>query len=122
MAADSDKFSHPIAFPVSSTNEIRSIFDPISYSKGAIILRMINEFIGDDAFKMAIREYLKKFAYKNAIQDDLWELMTQYGHQYQTLADHLNVKDIMDTWTLQSGYPVLMVERSEKDLIISQRR
>ena len=57
------------------------------------------------------QNYLKKFAYANAEQDDLWESLTEQAHIDGTLVQSVTVKDIMDTWTLQKGYPVVTVTR-----------
>ena len=51
-------------------------------------------------------------AYDNAEQDDLWDFLTRAAHQDLTLPNDVSVKTIMDTWTLQMGYPVVKVTRS----------
>lgn len=122
MNKDSDVTSHPISFPVAKPSDIRRIFDPISYSKGASIIRMMHSFLGDDAFKSGLRAYLQKFEYGNAVQNDLWDVMTTFGHKHNTLPQEISVKQIMDTWTLQSGYPVVIVERNGTSVHISQQR
>ncbi|XP_058127378.1 aminopeptidase N [Anopheles ziemanni] len=119
---DSDRNSHPISFPVTVNSDIRRIFDPISYSKGAAIVRMMDSFLGTAAFKAGISEYLRRFQFANAEQDDLWELLTAHGHKASTLPSDIDVKRIMETWTLQPGYPVLTVERNGTQLHISQQR
>lgn len=120
---DSDRNSHPISFPVNRGSDIRRIFDPISYSKGASIIRMMSSFLGQEAFKTGITEYLKKYQYDNADQENLWEILTLYGHDFGTLPITLDVKQIMDTWTLQPGYPVILVERvSDQTIRVSQQR
>ncbi|XP_058451744.1 aminopeptidase N isoform X2 [Malaya genurostris] len=120
---DSDRNAHPISFPVNHGSDIRRIFDPITYSKGASIIRMMNSFLGRDAFKAGITQYLKQYQYDNADQEDLWEILTEHGHSHRTLPSTLDVKQIMDTWTLQPGYPVITAERlGEKLLRISQQR
>lgn len=48
--------------------------------------------------------------------------MTEYGHKYHTLPADLNVKQIMDTWTVQPGYPVVTVIRNGSDVTITQQR
>lgn len=122
MQEDSDLKSHPISFKVTRPADIRRIFDPISYSKGASIIRMMESFLGQTAFKAALEEYLRKFEYSNAVQDDLWDVMTKYGHQYNTLQKDLTVKQIMDSWTLQAGFPVLTVQQNGTDIHMSQQR
>ncbi len=57
------------------------------------------------------QEYLKKYAYKTAKQDDLWYELTIQAHRDDTLEKNLTVKQIMDTWTLQKGFPVVNVQR-----------
>lgn len=48
LVLDSLKNSHPIEVPVSNPNEIDEIFDDISYQKGASIIRMLHNYIGDE--------------------------------------------------------------------------
>ena len=45
---DSLKNSHPIEVPIGHPDEIYEIFDDISYHKGAAIIRMLHNYIGDD--------------------------------------------------------------------------
>lgn len=45
---DSLKNSHPIEVPIGHPDEIDEIFDDISYHKGAAIIRMLHNYIGDD--------------------------------------------------------------------------
>ncbi|XP_017131390.1 aminopeptidase N isoform X2 [Drosophila elegans] len=122
MEHDADNTSHAISFDVRSTNDVRRIFDPISYSKGTILLRMLNSIVGDVAFRSATRDLLKKYAYENMDRDDLWAILTQHGHAEGTLPKDLNVKEIMDSWITQPGYPVVTVERRGMDLALRQER
>ena len=68
MEKDSDLSAHPISFNVSTPSDVRRIFDPISYSKGASVIRMMHSFVGSQAFKEGIRQYLRKYEYSNAVQ------------------------------------------------------
>lgn len=122
MEHDADNTSHAISFDVRSTNDVRRIFDPISYSKGTILLRMLNSIVGDVAFRSATRDLLKKFAYGNMDRDDLWAMLTRHGHEQGTLPKDLSVKQIMDSWITQPGYPVVNVERRGADLVLRQER
>ncbi|XP_047490104.1 aminopeptidase N-like [Penaeus chinensis] len=108
---DSLESSHPISIPVGHPDEINEIFDSISYYKGASIIRMMYFFLTEATFKKGLTNYLNHFAYDAAAQDDLWEFLTEAAHEDDTLAADVSVKDIMDTWTLQTGYPVVKVER-----------
>ena len=108
---DSLQTSHPISVDVQHPNEIAHIFDTISYGKGASIIRMMANFLGIQIFNQGITNYLRKYEYGNAIQDDLWQSLTDVAVKEKTLHPDLKVKEIMDTWTLQMGYPVVKVER-----------
>ena len=47
----------------------------------------------------------------NANQDNLWHELTLQGHTDKTLDSNLNIKTIMDSWTLKMGYPVVNIEK-----------
>lgn len=42
------------------------VFDVVSYQKGALILHMLRNVIGNEKFKAGMKEYLTKYAYKSA--------------------------------------------------------
>lgn len=52
-------------------------------------------------------------AYDVASQDDFWAILTEVAQKDDRLPTSVTVKDIMDTWTLQAGYPVVTVTRSK---------
>uniref|UniRef100_A0A8B9MTU0 Aminopeptidase n=1 Tax=Accipiter nisus TaxID=211598 RepID=A0A8B9MTU0_9AVES len=99
MKDDSLLSSHPIVVSVSSPAEITSVFDGISYSKGASILRMLRDWITPDLFQKGCQAYLKKHHFQNAKTQQFWEALEA--------ASNKPVKEVMDTWTRQMGYPVL---------------
>ncbi|XP_077291790.1 aminopeptidase N-like [Arctopsyche grandis] len=109
---DSLNTSHPISVPIGHANEIEQIFDVISYKKGSTIIRMMNIFLGEEVFRNGVNSYLKKYKYKNAEQDDLWESLTEAAHSAKVFPDDMTVKQIMDSWTTQTGYPVITVKRN----------
>ena len=62
--------------------------------------------------------------YAAAEQDDLWQYLTEQAHRDGSLPNDLSVKKIMDTWTLQMGFPVVTVTRdySSKKATLRQDR
>ncbi|XP_069966544.1 aminopeptidase N isoform X1 [Bactrocera oleae] len=108
---DALKSSHPISQEITHTNKIAEIFDSISYKKGSTVLRMMHHFLGDEAFRSGLHYYLKKHAYANAEQDDLWYALTEAAHKFRTLPKAFDIKTIMDSWTLQTGYPIITITR-----------
>ncbi|CAK1546276.1 unnamed protein product [Leptosia nina] len=101
--------SHQISVEVGNPEEIGAIFDKISYGKGSAILRMMNHFLTDDVFNAGITDYLNAKKYGDAEQRDLWSALTnaarEQGH------NDIDVAVIMDSWTLQTGFPVLNITR-----------
>ncbi|XP_051820348.1 glutamyl aminopeptidase [Antechinus flavipes] len=98
--------SHPIVVNVTTPAEITSVFDGISYSKGASILRMLEDWITPKNFQLGCQQYLKKYKFGNAKTDDFWKALEE--------ASNKPVKEVMDTWTRQMGYPVLNVIDNRK--------
>lgn len=116
--------SHKISVEVSNPDQINEIFDSISYSKGASIIRSMENFLTMDVFKRGLTNYLNKFSYQSATQDDLWMSLTMEAQRSGVFDDTMSVKEIMDTWTLQTGFPYVQVTRNYKDNKINfeQRR
>ena len=82
--------SHPIEVPVSHPDEINEIFDGISYAKGASVIRMLYDFIGQDIFMEGVQNYLNKFSYANAKTNDLWNEINQlYCQQLSSPSVHV---------------------------------
>lgn len=105
------QFSHPVSMAVESPNEIAQVYDTISYIKGSYLVRMMNLFLGEEVFKQAVRNYIDKYKFSSTEQDNMWLSLTDEAHRQAILEKNITVKEIMDTWTLQSGYPVLKVTR-----------
>ncbi|XP_047740791.1 aminopeptidase N [Hyalella azteca] len=123
FALDCLESSHPISIPVGHPDEISAIFDKISYNKGASIIRMMNHFLSEPTLRQGLTNYLNHFKYKSAEQDDLWRFLTEQAHQDKNLPQDLTVKDIMDTWTLQMGYPLITVTvKGDGSAMLSQER
>ena len=124
FSLDSLESSHPVSVTIGNPKDIKEIFDTISYRKGSFLLHMIRHFLSEDTFKKGVTRYLRKHKYKNAEQDDLWESLTDQAHADNALPSNLTVKEIMDTWTLQTGFPLVTVTRNyeSNSATISQER
>ncbi|QLG70515.1 hypothetical protein HG535_0A04550 [Zygotorulaspora mrakii] len=114
LALDSLRSSHPIEVPVKRADEINQIFDAISYSKGASLLRMISKWLGEDTFVKGVSEYLNKFKYGNAKTEDLWDSLSK--------ASGKDVRKVMDIWTKKVGYPVITVTENGNEITFKQNR
>ncbi|XP_059049755.1 aminopeptidase N [Achroia grisella] len=102
--------SHQISVEVGNPEEIGAIFDKISYGKGSAILRMMNHFLTDDVFNAGITDYLNAKKFGDAEQRDLWSALTNAARRKG--AFDADVAVVMDSWTLQTGFPVLTISRN----------
>ncbi|PNJ80431.1 aminopeptidase Q [Pongo abelii] len=94
------------------TSEIQELFDIFTYSKGASMARMLSCFLNEHLFVSALKSYLKTFSYSNAEQDDLWRHFQMAIDDQSTIILPATIKNIMDSWTHQSGFPVITLNVS----------
>jgi len=113
MQVDGLKSTRPIEFPVERPEEAAGMFDVLTYEKGASVLRMLEQYLGNDSFRDGIRLYLRRHAYANAETTDLWDALEESTHQ--------PARALMDSWIFQPGYPLLSVEKDGHSLVLSQR-
>ncbi|XP_077538609.1 aminopeptidase Ey-like [Haemaphysalis longicornis] len=120
MKAEYNSDSHPLSVDTNFPTELDSLFDRIVYNKGPAIVRMMSYFLTPPVFIKGIRAYLKKYSFGNANQDELFEELTKAQPEGPNT---VNVKEVMDTWTKQAGYPVIDVVRNyeERTASITQR-
>ena len=71
--------SHPIQVQITDPAMIDQVFDALSYSKGACMIRMLESHVGAEAFKRGLRNYLEKHQYKNTVTSDLWASISETG-------------------------------------------
>src|SRR4029453_10206008 len=113
MQVDGLKSTRAIELPVERPEEAAGMFDVLTYEKGASVLRMLEQYLGADAFRDGIRLYLRRHEYANAETTDLWDALEDSTRQ--------PARALMDSWIFQAGYPLISVERKTGDLILSQR-
>mmetsp|Transcript_20453 Transcript_20453/g.38290 ORF Transcript_20453/g.38290 Transcript_20453/m.38290 type:complete len:561 (+) Transcript_20453:1-1683(+) len=70
-ATDQLPTTHPISLIVRHTAETETLFDGISYSKGAAVLKQLSFVVGEENFRAGIRKYMAKYQYSNATFEDL---------------------------------------------------
>ncbi|MDO8583007.1 MAG: M1 family metallopeptidase [bacterium] len=114
LELDGLKNTHPIEIEVHHPSEISEIFDAVSYSKGASIIRMLAAYLGEENFRKGLQIYLKKHEYSNAATTDLWEALEKVSGK--------KVKKIMENWTGKPGYPLIKVEEKNNKLKLGQSR
>lgn len=118
FALDALVSTHPISFQVENARQAAERFDVITYWKGAGVVRMIERFLGSDAFQAGVRSYLVKYTEKNATADDFWrELDRASGRDVTTIAN---------AWIREPGHPVVEIasrfDSGGATLTLKQRR
>jgi puromycin-sensitive aminopeptidase len=74
-------------------------FDAITYLKGMAVLRMIESFIGAEAFRKGVNIYLNRHAEGNATADDFWTALDEASGQ--------DVSSVANLWIFEPGHPLV---------------
>ncbi|XP_015517541.2 uncharacterized protein LOC107222622 [Neodiprion lecontei] len=126
MLADSSDDSRPINEDVYSPDEVKSVFDVISYYKGGSIIRMLLNFLGEPVFQKGLQTYQANNSYGTGTPEKLWDALKEANDNLDDsiLIGHVDIKTVMDTWTNQKGYPLITVTRNytTETQTISQER
>ncbi len=101
LANDALESTHPIYSPVETPAQAQELFDAITYIKGCAVMRMLENFLGFEAFRAGLRTYMQEFSERNARGADLWRHLQAASHQ--------PVVQIMESWILQGGYPCVTI-------------
>jgi len=102
MSLDSLRTTRPIRSKASTPAEIGELFDPIAYEKGAAVLRMLEEWVGEKEFQKAVNAYIDKFQYGNARAEDFWGTLTTVTGK--------PVDKVMATFVDQPGLPLITLD------------
>jgi aminopeptidase N len=118
IAQDALRTAHPIQQKIADERQIDGAFDDITYSKSGAVIRMIEDFVGAEAFRAGIRDYIKGRAYANASTADLWSAVDH--------ASGKQVGDIAQTFVASSGVPLIRVNEtctdSQTTVVLTQDR
>jgi aminopeptidase N len=102
MNLDARRTSRPIQQPVANETEAMAVFDGITYSKGQAVIRMLENYLGEDVFRAGIRGYMTAHAYGNSTTADLWRALEA--------ASGKPVAAIAAGFTEQAGLPLIIAE------------
>ena len=72
MRLDAGSGTHPVITPIRDAFAASNAFDAITYQKGRAVVAMLEAYVGEEAFRTAIRSYIAKYAYGNTTTDQLW--------------------------------------------------
>jgi puromycin-sensitive aminopeptidase len=113
---DSLVSTHAISMEVRNAEEASERFDAVTYNKGQAVLRMIEGFLGETAFRAGVRIYLRRHREANAAADDFWRALDE--------ASASDVTSLAHAWIREPGHPMVRcsMRETERGLEVSLRQ
>jgi puromycin-sensitive aminopeptidase len=117
MAFETDSLAstRTVEFPVEAPADCDGMFDVLTYQKGGSLLRMLEQYLGEEEFRQGISLYLKTHEYANTETGDLWDAIEKANPT-------VPVRELMDSWIWQPGYPLISARLDGSDLVLNQQR
>ncbi|ESN98011.1 hypothetical protein HELRODRAFT_85052 [Helobdella robusta] len=115
---DSLAYTYPLSFFSEDPDKIKNTIYSILNLKAAYIMTMLHDAVGSDLFRASLKHYLDKHKFGNVHSEDFWDSFAQelnWGSQ-------TNVREMMNTWTLQKGYPLISISRNGKKVTCRQNK
>ena len=99
LDVDSLASTRPIEYPVVTPEDAEGMFDVLTYEKGAAVVRMLEQFLGEEVFRDGVRRYLTEHLHGNTDNEDLWDSLEAASGQ--------PVRDLMQAWIFRGGHPLV---------------
>jgi puromycin-sensitive aminopeptidase len=112
---DSLVSTRPVEFPVHAPHDCEGMFDVLTYQKGGALLRMLQQYLGEDEFRSGVNLYLRTHTHGNTETSDLWDAI-------ESANPSAPVRRLMDSWIWQPGYPLISARLDGEQLVLSQQR
>jgi aminopeptidase N len=101
MRRDSVVTTHPVVQHIETVEQANQAFDEITYQKGEAVIRMLEAYVGENAWRSGVRNYMQAHAYGNTASSDLWKEIEKAAGKPVTAIAH--------DFTLQPGVPLIRV-------------
>ena len=113
IAIDRTEGSHPIVMQPKELSHATILHDPIIYDKSPVMMRMLEDIMGEVNMQNGLRNFLRSYYYKEASWDDLLNALDKE-------APAVGVRQFFEVWSQQKGMPVIHTSYKDGQLIISQ--
>ncbi len=90
--------TNPIRQNLENLNDAGSLYGSIIYNKAPIMMRQLETIMGKEAFQKGIQHYIKRYAYGNAVWNDLVELLDA--------ETNVDLKKWSEIWVNRSSRPI----------------
>jgi aminopeptidase N len=111
--ADQGPTSHPIRQPIRSVAEAESIFDAITYPKGASVLKQLMAYVGEASFTSGMGAYFARHAWGNTTLQDLIDALAS--------ASGRSLEEWRAGWLDTAGTDRLSLERDGDGFVLAAR-
>ena len=108
--ADQGPISHPISLPIRDVAEAASIFDAITYPKGASVLQQLMTYVGEDNFAAGMTAYFARHAWGTTTLQDLVDALGKAGGR--------DLNAWRKGWLETAGTDRLTLETDERGLVL----
>jgi puromycin-sensitive aminopeptidase len=112
---DSLATTRTVEYPVEAPHDCDGMFDVLTYQKGGSLLRMLEQYLTPERFQLGVSHYLSKHEYANTETSDLWDAIEEAN-------PGTPVRQLMDSWIWQAGYPLVSARLDGSELVLDQQR
>jgi len=120
LGADQLRSTQKIGVEVNSPGDMSEAFDPdITYSKGAAVLTMLEDYVGVETFRRGLKSYIKRHSYANATEHDLWQSIGSVQGKKKGAS---GLDRVASYWINTPGYPIVEVGDDGERMRLRQRR
>ncbi|EDV58060.2 uncharacterized protein Dere_GG24189 [Drosophila erecta] len=91
------------------------------YQKATSLIYMLIGFLGNETFYDGLRRHMWQNSFGSSTPELFWRSLQLASEREAALAKNWDVKSIMDTWTMQDGYPLVTVIRNGSEVFLTQR-
>jgi puromycin-sensitive aminopeptidase len=103
-----------VEYEVHSPADCEGMFDVLTYQKGGALLRMLEQHLGVEEFRTGVNHYLNLHSYANTETADLWDALEA--------TSGAPVRQMMDSWIWQPGFPLIHARQEGAVLHLAQTR
>lgn len=112
-STDRTQGTHPIQQTLENLNSAGLLYGNIIYEKAPVMMRKLEEQMGERRFQEGLQEYLNTYTYGNATWDDLINILDRH-------APEARLKDFSTAWVKQKGMPTITTTWQDGQLVVRQ--
>lgn len=113
IAFDRTEGTHPIAQQLTNLNNAKQLHDDIIYAKAPVMMRILEDLMGEAELKRGLQKYLETYYFKSASWDDLISILDRQ-------APSAGIRQFNEVWVKQKGMPTIHTTYQDGRLIVSQ--